>query len=900
MAIMVLIEGISMPVFGYGQNFCGLQNSNDVFVLNAYNPPPVNNHNTIQPDTIQSDTIQPDTVVSDTVVFDTIASDKIQPDSLASDSTEKQKKTDRLEHPVYYHATDSNIIYLQKNLIYLYKDAEITYGDIKVNADFIRVDLDKNELLAYGMPDSTGKTVGKPFFSQGDESFEADTIRYNFKSKKGIIKEVTTEFEGSYMHGSRTKRHADKSIHMVNGKFTTCDLDHPHFYFNISKAKVIPNDKIVAGPSFLVLEDIPTPLGIPFGFFPNTKGATSGVIIPEYGEEQNRGFFLRNGGYYWAINDYLDLLLTGGIYSKGSWEARASTHYKVRYKMSGNLSFHYNKNVLGYEGLESYQTNRMYKFKWHHKQDPKAHPSMNFSANVDMSSSAYDKFNTYSAQNRLKNTKQSSINFSKFWPNTPFSLNMSLLHNQNSRDSSVSLTLPQLSFNMSRVYPFKHKEASGGQKFYEKIGISYSMSSLNRVNAHEDSVFHSQLDDFSNGIKHSVPVSTSTKIFSHLTLSPNFNYTERWYLNETNKYWDENLFNPSDSTYGGVVSEEQRGFVRAWDYRAGANLSTKIYGMFEFKSERLKAIRHVLTPSVSYSYFPDFSEEKYGFYENYISDIRYDDYTGQYDTVRSTYSRFEGGVYGSPPSGGAGSVSFSLGNNLDMKVANPEDTAKKERKIALLESLNFRTNYDIMADSLNWSPMTMTGRTRIGKFNINFSSTFDPYAYVVDSTGSASRVDQLQLNRQGNLFRITRASLNLGVGFSASDNKEDGQRARDFLYGYPHAYVDFSIPWNINFDYTLNYDKPYNEKNITQTVNVRGDVSLTKKWKISFNTGYDFVNKKVSYTHVEIHRDLHCWEMSLAFVPFGNNTYYSFQINVKAPMLQDLKLHKRQSFWDNI
>ncbi|MDA3820790.1 MAG: putative LPS assembly protein LptD [Candidatus Delongbacteria bacterium] len=847
--------------------------------------------------------ISPDTTnmeSSDSVVLnDSLSKDSIKNDSLVSDRV-KKKQSNALEHPVYYHATDSNIIYLQKSLIYLYKEAEVVYNDIQVNADFIRVDLDKNELLSYGMPDSTGTTVGKPVFKQGDESFKADTIRYNFKSKRGIIKKVTTEFDGSYMHGARTKRQADKSIHMVNGKFTTCDLEHPHFYFNISKAKVIPDDKIVAGPSYLVIEDIPTPVGIPFGFFPNTKGASSGVIIPEYGEEQNRGFFLRNGGYYWAINNYLDLLLTGGIYSKGSWEARAATHYKIRYKMSGNLSFHYNRNVLGYKGLENYQTNRMYKFKWYHKQDPKAHPSMNFSANVDMSSSAYDKYNTYSAQSRLTNTKQSSINFSKFWPGTPFSLNMSLLHSQNSRDSSVTLTLPQMSFNMSRIYPLKRKEATGSPRIYEKIGISYSMSTLNRVTAHEDSIFQSQIGDFSNGIKHNIPVSTSVKLFKHLTLSPNFNFTDRMYFEETNRYYDDSLYNETDSTYGGVVTEQVQGLVNAWDYRAGANLSTKIYGMFEFKSERLKAIRHVLTPSVSYSYFPDFSDEKYGFYENYISDIQYNDYTGQYDTVRSTYSRFEGGVYGSPPSGGAGSVSFSLSNKLDMKVENPNDTAKKERKIALLESLNFRTNYNIMADSLNWSPLTMTGRTRIGKFNINFSSTFDPFAYMIDSTGSAKRINEMQLNHEGELFRITRASLNLGVGFSASKNKDNNQQARNFLYGYPHSYVDFSIPWNLNFDYTLNYNKPYDEKRLTQTVNVRGDVSVTKKWKVSFNTGYDFVNKKVSYTHVEIHRDLHCWEMSLAFVPFGNNTYYSFQINVKSPLLQDLKLNKRQSFWDNI
>ncbi|MGM0624549.1 MAG: putative LPS assembly protein LptD [Bacteroidota bacterium] len=830
---------------------------------------------------------------------DSISPDSLSADSTKSDSIEKKSTAEGLDYPVYYHAVDSNIMYVQKKLVYLYKEAEITYDDIQLNADFIRVDLDKKEVLAYGLQDSAGNPVGKPVFKQGDETFEADTIRYNFDSKRGIIKEVTTELDGSYMHGGLTKRQQDKSIHMVDGRFTTCDLDHPHFYFKISKAKVIPDDKIVAGPAFLVLEDIPTPLGIPFGFFPNKKGATSGVVIPEYGEEQRRGFFLRNGGYYFAINDYLDLLLTGGIYSKGSWEARVATNYKVRYKMSGRLGFNYNKNVLGYSGLEDYSTNRMYKFQWKHQQDPKAHPSINFSASVDMSSSAYDRYNTYNARNRLNNTKTSSVNFSKNWPNTPFSLNLSLLHNQNARDSSVSMTLPELSFNMSRIYPLKRKEASGKQRFYEKIGVSYSMAGTNRISAHEDSIFQSSFDQFNNGIKHNVPVNTSFKLLKHFTLSPSFTYTERWYFEETNKYYDENLYNPEDSTYGGAVSDQQSGFVRAWDYRAGANLSTKIYGLFEFKSDRIKALRHIITPSVAYSYLPDFSDDKYGFYEDYISEVRYNEYTGQYDTVRSTYSRFEGGVFGSPPSGGSGSVNFSLNNKLDMKVDNPDDTTRNERNIALLESFNLSTNYNIMADSLNWAPISVRGRTRIGKLNINASSTMDPYAYYTDTNGNSKRVNELEINESGKLLRLTRASISMGIGFSADNSKEDNQ-SHDFLYGYPHSYVDFSVPWNVNFDYSLNYNKPYQEKSINQTVSVRGDVSLTKKWKISFHTGYDFVNKQVSYTDIEIHRDLHCWEMSLAFVPFGNNRYYSFQINVKSPLLQDLKLQKRQSWWDSI
>jgi hypothetical protein len=821
----------------------------------------------------------------------------ITPDSLLFDE-KNDKKSSSIDFPVYYHATDSNINMVQKQMLLLYGDAEVKYDDIQLNAAFIRVDMNNNVVEAYGMMDSVGGVIGSPIFVQGDETFNADTIRYNFKTRQGIIKDITTEFDGAFLYGGLTKRHSDETIHMINGMFTTCDLEHPHFYFKISKAKVIPNKKIVAGPSYLVLEDIPTPIGIPFGFFPNTKGATSGVIIPEYGEETNRGFFLRNGGYYLAINDYMDFLVTGDIYSKGSWGAAAKTNYKIKYKMSGALSFSYNSNVLGYKDIGSYSKSSLYKFKWIHKQDTKAHPSMSFNASVDMSSSAYDKYNTYSPQNYMSNTKQSSVNFSKFWPGTPFSFNMSLLHSQNSTDSTVTMTLPQMSFAMSRIYPLKRKNASGETRFYEKIGVSYTMSSSNRITAHEDSIFQSKFSDFSNGLKHSIPINTSFKVLKFLNISPYFNYTERWYLNESEKYWDTDAYDASDSTYGMLVTDEVPGFVRAWDYKVGASMTTKLYGMFEFNNKRLKALRHVLTPSISYNYYPDFSDSKYDFYQDYISDIRYNSYTGQYDTVRGVYSRFEGGIYGSPPSGGAGSIRFNLGNILEAKVVNPSDTTGEEKKIKLLESFSLNTNYNIMADSLNWAPITMTGRTTIGKLNLNFSASFDPYAYDVDTSGSALRINKSQFSRNGQLTRLTTAGITAGFRWSAGKSSEN-KNQDGFLYGYPDYYVDFSIPWNFNLNYSLNYAKPYQTSTITQTLSLSGDVSLTKKWKVSVSTGYDFINNDLTYTLVEIHRDLHCWEMSLSFVPIGDHQYYSFKLRVKSSILQDLKLQRRQTWWDN-
>jgi hypothetical protein len=819
-------------------------------------------------------------------------------DTIVKTAAEKKSKT--IDEPVFYHAKDSNINLIQEQLLILYKEAKVQYDDIELTADYIRINMKNREVIAYGMTDSVGEVTGKPIFVQDGESFAADTIRYNFDTKKGIIKNVTSEFDGAYLHGSKTKRHNDETIHLVNGKFTTCDLDHPHFYFNLTKAKVIPEDKVVSGPAFLVIEDIPTPLGIPFGFFPNKKGATSGVIIPEYGEEISRGFFLRNGGYYWAINDYLDLLATGDIYSKGSWGAGLRTNYKVRYKMSGALSFNYNANVEGYDGFENYNKNQLYKFRWIHKQDRNAHPSRNFSASVDMSSSAYDKYNSINPNNYMSNAKKSSVNLSKVWLGTPFSFNMSLLHSQNNRDSSVTMTLPDMNFSMSRVYLLKRKHPKGKERFYEKIGLSYSLVASNQVTTHEDSLFSAKFDDFRNGVKHSIPISSNFKLFNYITISPYFNYNERWYFNERNLEFDIQTINPVDSSQGVVVESEIDGFNRIWDFKTGASMSTKIYGMFNFNTKRLKAIRHVITPGVNMVYYPDFSSDRFHYYADYISDLYYDEITGQYDTISKSYDRFSNGVYGSVPRGGAGSLRFSLANNLEAKVTNPNDTTGELKKIKLLESFSLNGSYNALADSLNWAPVSMAGRTRIGKLNLNFNAEFDPYAYRLDSLNGKARINTSQFKENGKIARLTRASVSSSIRFSADGLQSENKNADGFLYGYPHSYVDFSIPWSIGFNYSLNYSKPYDEHTITQTLGFNGDVNLTKKWKITYNSSYDFVNNKLSYTNIEIHRDLHCWEMSLSFVPFGVRQYYGFKLNVKSALLQDLKLQRKQNWRDNL
>ena len=835
------------------------------------------------PDTIDNENIS-DTVVQE---IDSINSNIVQPDTIINIPP---KKND-IDNPVFYNALDSSFFDLVEQKAYLYGEAKVVYGDITLTAEYIMMDFGQNEVYAHGVTDTAGVVQGKPIFTQGEETFDADTIRYNFRSKKGLIKEVTTDMDGSYLHGGKTKKHPNDQVHLTDGKFTTCDLEHPHFYFKISKAIVIPDDKIVSGPAFLVIEDIPTPLGLPFGFFPNKKGSTSGVIMPEFGEEVNRGFFLRNGGYYWAINDYVDFRLTGDIYTKGSWAVRSRVNYKLRYKMNGYLDASYNVNKIGYEGLDNYSSNNLYRIVWRHTQDPKARPNSTFSADVNISSSAYDRYNAYSTTNFMQNNKQSSISYSKVWPNSPFSLTAALRQTQNSRDSSVNLTLPDVSFNMSRIYPFKRKNPVGGAKWYEKIGISYSALLTNQLNTKEDSILTSVWTDFNNGIKHTIPVNTSIKILKYFSLSPSFTYTERWYTKTLNKYWD--------TTENIAINDYQSGFSRAWDYNAGASLNTKLYGLAQFRKGPLQAIRHVLTPSVSFQYRPDFGTPNYGYYDEY-NRIQYNTNTGQYDTVSYIYSIYEGAPYGSPTRGGAGSVSFNIANNLETKVRNRADTVTGDKKIKILESLNFSTNYNIMADSLNWSPVNMSGRTRIGKLELSFNSIFDPYAIAKDPYNDIyKRINKSEFSETGNLFRITSASLSTSFSLNprSSKNKDENQTA--MLYGYPDAYVDFDVPWNIRVSYNLRYDKPYDEKIITQTLQFSGELNLTAKWKIRMSSGWDFANNKITYTVIDVYRDLHCWEASLRLIPFGIHKSYTFQINVKSAILQDLKLSKRRSWYDN-
>lgn len=838
---------------------------------------------------LQTDTAQNITdslpAVPDSLHVDTIA--------IPNFGKSKHSKSKDFDVPVYYNSDDSLLNDMKNRKAFLYGNAVVKYEDMTINAAFIEVDLDKKEVYAYGRTDGDS-IVGKPEFNQGDETFVADTIRYNFNSKKGIIKNVTTVYDGAYLIGGKTKLHENKHIHMTHGKFTTCDLPDPHFYFNLSKAIVIPDDKIISGPANLVVEDVPTPIGIPFGFFPNKKGGTSGIIIPEFGDEENRGFFLRNGGYYWAINDYVDLTVLGDIYSKGSWGAGMIMNYKLRYKFNGSLSFKYNRNLFGYRGLSNFSASNQYALRWKFTQDSKANPNSTFSADVNMSSTDYDKYNSYNVNNYMTSTKQSSVSYSYVFPNTPLSMSVALKHSQNSNTGSIDLTLPEFAFNMSRIYPFKRKKAVGKSRFYEKISIAYTMNATNKIRTNDADFFNIPYDSITNGIIHRIPINASFKLFKYTSLTPSFNYNERWYFKRFSKQWNdsENLL---ETDYAST-------FARVWDYNASLSWSTTIYGMFNFRKGKVKALRHVFSPNVSFSYVPDFGKEKYKYYGSY-SRVMYNNSTGQYDTVSNMYSMFEGLPYGTPNKGGSGTVNITLGNNLEMKLRNLKDTTKDNMKIKLLESFNISTNYNIFADSLRWAPISITARTRIKVVDISFNTTLDPYAIAQNEYGTYQRINKALVKTNGHLVRMTIGYLTVGFSLNskARDKKiaEQQESLYDIIYGYPNSYVDFNVPWNLRVSYTFRYTKPYDEMKITQTLNVSGELNITKKWKISVATGYDFEAKKMSPTTIDIYRDLHCWEMSLHVVPFGQHKSYAFQINVKASMLQDLKLNKRRSWFDN-
>ncbi len=821
----------------------------------------------------------------DTLLFNLLKSDSL-PSEKGDSIQPKVKRREVLTAKVETSADDSTIFSVDRKKVFLFGNAQINYEDIVLTADYIEIDMDQGIMYAEGM-DSAGMVRGEPVFQQGGQEMKAKTITYNLKTEKGYIKGLYTEQDEGYLHSSQTKKQPDNSINLKDGKYTTCELEHPHFYLKLTRGKVVPDKAIVAGFSYMVLEDIPLyPLAIPFGFFPSTKERASGFIIPTYGEEKTRGFFLKNGGYYFAVNEHFDLALTGDIYSKGSWQVKAKSAYKVRYKYSGSFNLSYSKVIVGEPGLSDYNESNQYAIKWSHAQDAKAKPNSNFSANVNFQSSGNNRYNETNTTDRLSQQLSSSVSYRKTFAGTPFSVSANLRHNQNLTDSTMSLTLPQLTLTMSRIFPFRRSVTTGGLKWYENIGLSYTANAENKATSMHDSVLWTpqMLDMFNYGIKHTPSLSYSFKLLNYITASPGFSFVDRMYFKrDVRDYSNYDV----DSTYSERV---ETGFYNLYNYSFSLGFATKLYGMYQYKNSRVKAIRHVLTPSVSLSYRPDFSEEHFGFYMQDTAES-----TGYYNP----YAAYD--IYGMPGTGKSGSVSFSLANNLEMKVLSAKDTVTGEKKIKLLDALNFSTSYNMIADSLNWSPLTMSARTTLfNSMNITLSGSGDFYA--IDSAGT--KYNEFYFNTNGQLFRLTRLTASTGFSLNSknlSGNKQgsDNPDARASSLDRYDGYDYFDLPWNVSINYNFTYTKAKHTPTIVQTATLSGNFSLTDKWKIGFRTGYDLVAKEMSYTSFNLSRDLHCWMASVSIIPFGQYQSYSFSIGIKSGMLSDIKYDKNKSWIDN-
>ncbi len=821
-----------------------------------------------------------------------------------------------MESEVTYTSRDSFRISLSERKIYLFGEAQVNYEDIELKADYIVFDMSNNTVLATGTTDTLGKSVGKPVFKQGNEVFQSDTLIYNFQTRKGIIKHAFTQQGEGYLHSEQTKRLENGHIHMKNGKYTTCNAEHPHFYIGLTKAIAIPEEKIISGPAYLVIEDVPLPLILPFGFFPNSVERSSGLIIPTYGDEQSRGIYLRNGGWYFALNDYFDLNLQGDVYSRGTWGLSASSKYVRRYRFSGNFSGRFYVNKISNENPDPPKTTD-FSLRWVHTQSPKANPTRTFSANVNFSSNSYDKNHSYDMSSYIQNTKSSSVTFSKKWPGTPFNLAASLNHSQNSINKTVDLNLPKVSFNMSRIYPFRGKGGGGKLKWFENIQVSYSANMENRINAYDSTLIsEATLKSMKNGFKHSIPVSmTNIKLLNLLNITPSLTYNGVMYSSQIYKSLpDTSIFYNEGAS--GLIIDTIRGLNYAHSLVPGISFSVnpKFYGMIESANEEsyFVAVRHVLSPSASFSFKPDMSK----FMPDYYKTIKYPrSVTLPYE--EHEYSIYQNYLYGTPmESGRSGSVSLALNNNLELKVRPANDTTGSTKKIKLLDNLNFNTSYNPFKDDFRWSYINMTGSTRIldNKINIRFNSSFSPY--VLDSLGK--EMNEYLLIESKKLARHVRTNVNIGMSFrsAAGDKKnkevKEGAEAEeeiteapndfyDDTYGYYYGdYVDFSIPWSIRMDYSWSVSQPgfKESRQVMQTMRLSGDFSLTKKLKIGGNTGYDFEKRELTVTNINIHRDLHCWEMRFSVVPFGPHKHYSFTINAKSSILRDLKYDKRKSWYD--
>ena len=883
----------------------------------------------------------PDTTKMDSLQLAIYHHNKAIDDSLALDSANRKRKNG-IDAPVTYSANDSLTYEAGTGLAHLYGDSHVTYEDMDLKSDKIYMCLDSSLVHATGSADSLGQKFGTPVVKMGSDTYESDTMAFNFKTKKGFIQYVYTQQQDGYLSSELSKRNSNGELFLQHGRYTTCDRAHPDFYIAMSRAKVRPGKDVVFGPSYLVVADVPLPFAIPYGFFPFSKSYSSGFIMPTYGDETERGFYLRDGGYYFALSDKMDLKLIGEIYTKGSWGLSAASNYRTRYKYSGSFFASYQNTINGEKNMPDYAKQTSFKIQWSHRQDTKANPYRNISASVNFATSSYERNNLtsmYNPQSYTQSTRTSSVSMSNTFSSIGMTLSTTMNLNQNMRDSTIALTLPDLNISISRFYPFKRKSMVGKERWYEKISMSYTGHLSNSISTKEDKLLHSSLSrDWRNGMQHSIPISGNFTLFNYLNINPSFNFTDRMYTNKVNRSWDE--ANQRE------VTDTIDGFYNIYNWNLSVSASTKLYGMYvpwrKLFGDRIVAIRHVFTPQVSFSYAPDFSASRYGYYDTYQKT----DANGNVSLVQ--YSPYSNGLFGVPGRGKTGSMSVDISNNVEMKWRTAGDSLKK---VSLIDELGASMSYNFASDIRPWSDLNTRLRLKLSKsYTLNINATFATYAYELDENGNPRVSDHVTRYSQGKFGRFQGMSQNLsytldngkvmnfirwlrgerpakrsdsGANDTGSEddeyeretNEDDtmkkGRRgARKENAGKAETdddgYLTFSIPWSLSFGYGItmrentggkfNYSSMTYPYKFTQTLNFSGNVRISDGWNISFSSGYDFENRKISMTTASLGRDLHCFNMSCSVV-LSPYTSYNFSFRCNAATLTDaLKYDKRSSY----
>ena len=829
---------------------------------------------------------------------------------------------------VTFSAKDS-LVLEKGNNAHLYGNGTVEYQDFKLNSAEIKMELDSNTVYANGLRDSLGNLTETPVFKDGGGEYESETMKYNFKTQRGYITGVITEQDEGYLTGGKAKRMEDGSFYVQDGKYTTCeDHEHPHFYFNLTKAKVRPKKDVVTGPGYMVLMGVPLPLALPFGYFPFSEKYSSGVIFPTFGDDYNRGFYLRDGGYYFAISDYVDLALRGEIYTKGSWGVSAFMNYAKRYKFHGTFDISFLNTVTGDKGTPDYSRMRNFQVVWSHTQDAKANPNLSFSASVNFATSGYTRndLNSYYNNSFTENTKSSTVNLTYRFPGTKWSISATANIAQRSQDSTLSVSFPNLTVTMAQLSPFKRRRAAGAERWSETIKMAYSGQFQNSLTAGQNEFFKKNLlKDWRMGMKHYVPISATFSLFKYLNISPTITLNDRMYTSKVRRQWDTQASREvTDTTYG---------FYNIFDFNVGIGFDTKVYGFWKpakFLGDKIQMVRHVLTPTVSFNWNPDFGAPGWGIYSYYMMT----DQAG--NQQRRNYSYFNHGIFGVPSAGKSGAVSLTLANNLEMKVKSDKDTTGF-KKISLIENLSLSQSYNFAADSLRLSPLQVSATFRLLKnFNLNFNTTWDPYVYRPDEFGNVRQVNKFRWNEHQGLLKLSSFATSFSYtftndtfrrkkdtggnrkGYGDDDDEDDEGLTEDESFSGmadrrrnrreekegnesdSDGYEKWQFPWSLSLNYSVSYGYgDYNYEKLDyngrwmQNLSISGSVRPTPGWNFSFSASYNFELKKLAYMNCSISRDLHCFTMSASFVPVGPYKSYNFHIAVKSSLLKDLKWDQR-------